>query len=89
MLFATLCVNDSDQANNSEDMETNPGDSVIDVFAVTLIVIISGCAPVSHDAESEEVSVGAEEQVSVNTRHVVPNELIHYQVDKLSALEAH
>lgn len=88
MLIAILGASHKEQANDSEDMEYNPGDSVIDMFAVTLIVISSGCALVGHDAKSEEVSVGAEEQINVNTRHVVPNELIYYQVDELSTLEA-
>ena len=69
-------------------MEYDPHDSIVNHFPIISIVISCCRAPVCHDAECQEMTVGAQKQVNINAGHIMEYKLIDHQVYELSALKA-
>ena len=88
MLVAGAGSDDTEEQNDGKDVEKYAHDAVVDMYRCVPVVIVSGRAPIGYDAEREEVPVGAKEQVHVYSSHVVENEFVDDEVDKLRALEA-
>ena len=68
-------------------MEENAPNFVHSRSRAVLLIVLICHATIHHDAESEEVAIAAEEQINIDARHVVPQELVDDQVQELEALE--
>lgn len=88
LYFTTVCPKDAKEQNHCENMKEDARNTICHKVAVLFLVIFSSRAPVCHNAEGHEVAVRAQEQVHVDSGHVVPDELIDDEVDELGALKA-
>ena len=59
MLSATAGPNHADKQGESKKVEYDPHDTIVNHFPIVSIVISCGRAPVCHDAECQEMAVGA------------------------------
>ena len=88
MQFATAGPNHTDKQGESKKVEYDPHHSIVNHFPIVSIVISCGRAPVCHNAECQEMTVGAEKQVNIDAGHIMEYKLIDHQVYELSALKA-
>lgn len=75
------------QEDNKENMEENASDPVCTYSITILTVVFFAHTAVHRDTERQEMSVTAEKKIHIDASHVVPSELIDYQVHELKALE--
>ena len=88
VLVAGAGRDDTEDQNDGKDVEKYAHHAVVDMYRCVPVVIVSGRAPIGYDAEREEVPVGTKEQIHVYSSHVVEDEFVDDEVDKLRALEA-
>ena len=87
VFIATSCPVDTAEETGEQQVEEDAATHEDVVHLSLKDVRLRWRALIHHDTESEEMAIWTQQQVHVDTRHVVPNELIDKEVDKTAALE--